>query len=52
MYQPGVTKEGKSKNRWQEKIMANIEWEGSRLKRLIDERANGVSSEVDEDDFM
>lgn len=52
LYQPGVTKDGKSKNRWQEKIMVNLEWEGSRLRRLIDERANGVSSEVDEDDFM
>jgi len=45
----GVYDDGNSKNRLQEKIMKNLEWEGSRLQRLIEDRKKGVP-DLDVDD--
>lgn len=46
---PGAFDDGNSKNKWQEKIMKNLEWPNSRLKRLLEARAAGVSADLPDD---
>ena len=45
----GAWEDGNSKNKLQEKIMKNLEWKGSRLERLLEARAAGVSADLPED---
>ena len=50
LYIEGTYQDGGSRNKWQEKIMANLNWSTSRLKRLLDARNSTGGKEIEVND--